>query len=371
MQTVDIIVIGAGIAGASTTAALARDASVALIEGETQPGYHSTGRSAAMYITNYGPADIRRLTLAGGDFFRDPPDGFGEAGLIHKRGVLVFAPPGEETRLDKLSANASGAVHRLTAAEARELVPILRPNRVSAANYEPDAQDIDVAALHQGFIRQARRQGATVHLNARITRVGRDTAWTVETPDGPISAPIIVNAAGAWADEIAKACGVPTIGFVPKRRTAVIIDGPSDHRIAEWPMINDASDGWYARPEAGTKLLVSPVDATPSPPCDAAPDELDIATAIDRIQTDLDIAVRRVDHSWAGLRTFSPDGSLVIGYDPDVEGFFWLAGQGGYGIQTAPAAGELAAALIYHRALPQSILKAGFDPSWVAPSRFR
>ncbi|WP_366656324.1 FAD-dependent oxidoreductase [Fodinicurvata sp. EGI_FJ10296] len=374
MATADFIVIGAGIAGASIAAALAGEARVALIEQEAHPGYHSTGRSAAMYITNYGPSDVRCLTHASGAFFREPPDDFAGTALVRKRGVLVIAGPGDESILDRMSREASVPVERLTAQQARDLVPIIKPERVAAANYEPDAQDIDVAALHQGFLRRARRAGALVHLNARVqaTIRRRDGLWTVPTADGQeVSAPVIVNAAGAWADEVAGAFGAAPIGLVPKRRTAVIIDGPTGYQIADWPMMNDARDTWYARPEAGTKLMVSPIDATPTPPCDAAPEEWDIAVAIDRIQTDLDLTVRRVEHSWAGLRTFSPDGSLVIGPDPEVDGFFWLAGQGGYGIQTSPAAADLARALLYGRDIPEPLRRAGVDPDAVAPARFR
>lgn len=370
-ESYDIIVVGAGIAGASAAARLAGDARVLLLEREEQPGYHSTGRSAAMYIVNYGPPDVRALSIAGREFFLGPPEGFADTPLVSPRGVLMLAHPGQEATLEKELA-ASVGMEAISPETARELVPLLRPEAVAAAGYESDAQDIDVAALHQGFLRLFRARGGQMQLRAPLeSAVRKGGVWEVTTPAGRFEAPVLINAAGAWADLTAEAAAVRPLGIQPKRRTALIIDGaPGEPGSARWPLMADCGETWYSRPEATRKLLVSPADATPTEPCDARPEELDVALAVDRFQQAVDLPVRRIEHSWAGLRSFSPDGSLVIGFDPEAEGFFWLAGQGGYGIQTSPGASALAAALVRKEALPSYLTAAGVDPEALSPGRF-
>lgn len=346
----DALIVGAGIAGATVAAHLIADRRrVALIEAEDQAGYHSTGRSAALWYLNYGPADVRALTGASRAFFEAPPSGFTDQPLMSRRPVLVIARVGEEAAFDTFLRDSVG-MRRLLAGEAERIVPALRPGHVAAAGIEDDSFDMDVAALHQGFLRRFRSAGGQLALRSRTGRIARvDQQWTVEVTGGrAFTAPILVNAAGAWGDEVAVQAGVAPLGLAPKRRTACIID-PAPWDVRNWPMINDLAETWYARPEARTRLLVSPADRTPTYPHDVQPDELDIATGIDRMQQALDIGVRRVEHAWAGLRTFTPDGSLAIGWDADTEGFFWFVGQGGYGIQTSPAAGRLAADLIAGR----------------------
>jgi|SRR5690554_2662274 len=368
----DIIVVGAGIAGASAAAHLAKTQSVLLLEREEQAGYHSTGRSAAMFIVNYGPADVRALSLASRDFFFNPPEGFSEHPLVSPRGVLMIAHPGQEAALEAELA-ASVGMAAISRATALELVPLLRPEAIAAAGYEADAQDIDVAALHQGYLRLFRSHGGKLLLRAPVQSVDREGGlWAVETPAGRYQAPVLVNAAGAWADTLAKMAGAKPLGIVPKRRTALIIEGaPGEPGSARWPLIADCGETWYCRPEATTKLLLSPADATPTEPCDARPEELDIALAVDRFQKAVELPVKRIEHSWAGLRSFTPDGSLAIGFDPCIEGFFWLAGQGGYGIQTAPAASALVAALVTGSSLPKGLLDAGVQVDALSPARFR
>ncbi|HLW26417.1 MAG TPA: FAD-binding oxidoreductase, partial [Kiloniellales bacterium] len=321
VQNFDIIIVGAGIAGASAAAVLAADHRILLLEREEQAGYHSTGRSAAMYIVNYGPQDVRALSLAGRDFFFGPPDGFTEHPLVSPRGVLMVAHPGQEAALEAELAASVGmtAISRET---AQELVPLLRPEAIAAAGYEADAQDIDVAALHQGYLRLFRSRGGELLLRAPVEAAERNAGvWSVHTPEGSFSAPLLINAAGAWADTVAQRAGVRPLGIVPKRRTALIIEGaPGEPGSARWPLVADCGETWYCRPEASTKLLLSPADATPTEPCDARPEELDIALAVDRFQQAIDLPVRRIEHSWAGLRSFTPDGSLAIGPDPEVEG---------------------------------------------------
>lgn len=341
----DVVVVGAGIGGATAAAHLAPTHRTALIEAEESAGYHTTGRSAAIWILNYGSADARILTGASRGFFEAPPAGFADAPLTHPRAVLMVAPEEQRDALEAMLAAGIG-LERLSAAAAQALVPALRPGWAVGASIERDGFDIDVAALHQGFLRQVKAAGGVLALRQRAGRVWRaDGLWHAETSAGEVfAAPALVNAAGAWGDVVARAAGVTPLGLQPKRRTALIVDpGPWDSTA--WPLIGDVLHSWYVRPEARRKLMVSPADETDSEPCDAQPDELDVAIAVDRMQQALDIEVRRVEHRWAGLRSFTPDRGLAIG--PGSEpGFFWMCGQGGYGIQTAPAAGRLLARLV-------------------------
>src|SRR5271165_3513906 len=345
----DVIVIGAGMAGSTAAAHLAPDKRVALVEAEEAPGYHTTGRSAAMWMVNYGPPDVRTLTALSRAFLEAPPPGFAEHPLLTRRTVLYLAPEEQRARFEEMLAEGVG-VEPLSIEAARAMVPALRPDYAVAAAIEPDASDLDVVAIQQGFLRQLRAAGGVLALRSRAAEITRRAgAWHVHTASGAVfRAPIIVNAAGAWGDEVAAIAGVRKLGLTPCRRTAAIID-PRPFDAENWPMINDCAHSWYARPEARTRLMVSPADETPFDPQDIQPDELDIATAIDRMQQALDIEVRRVERSWAGLRTFTPDRSLAIGWDATAEGFFWCVGQGGSGIQTSPAAGRFVADLVLGR----------------------
>jgi D-arginine dehydrogenase len=345
----DVVVIGAGIAGATSAAALAADRRVALIEAEEQAGYHSTGRSAAVWIQNYGPADVRVLTGLSRAFFAAPPAGFAEVALMQRRAVLFLAPPEQTAALAAMLAEGIG-LRPIDPAAAAALVPALRPDYAAAAAIEDDAFDMDVAAIHQGFLRQLRAAGGMLALRRRAGRIVREHGtWAVTTADGTVfRAPVVVNAAGAWGDEVAGLAGVAPLGLVACRRTAAIID-PTPFDVAGWPLVNDVAHTWYARPEARTRLMVSPADETPVAPQDIQPDEIDVAIGIDRMQGALAIEVRRVERAWAGLRTFTPDRSLAFGWDRAAAGFFWCVGQGGYGIQTSPAAGRLVADLVAGR----------------------
>jgi D-arginine dehydrogenase len=363
----DAAVIGAGIAGSAAAAALAADRRVALIEAEEAAGYHTTGRSAAVWILNYGPPDVRTLSGLSRPFFEHPPAGFAEVPLMSQRPVVFMAPEAQRPQLETMLAEGVG-LREISVADLRQRVPALRPDYAVAAAIEEDAFDMDVAALHQGYLKQLRARGGVLALRHRAGRIEqRNARWEVATSTGAVfRAPVVVNAAGAWGDAVAAIAGVAPIGLTPCRRTAAIID-PSPYDVTAWPLLNDAAHTWYARPEARTRLMVSPADETPMQPHDVQPDELDIAIAIDRMQQALDIPVRRVERSWAGLRSFTPDRSLAFGWDRDAPGFFWCIGQGGYGIQTSPAAGKLVADLI-----------AGRDPGEAAkivaaidPMRFR
>lgn len=361
----DAIVIGAGMAGATAAAHLAsshkvapeaRGMKVALLEAEDSAGYHTTGRSAAIWIQNYGPPDVRMLSAASRAFFENPPAGFAPAPIFAPRPVVTLAPPDQAAALQAM-LDAGEGLEPIGLDEVAAMVPPLKRDYAVAAAIERDAFDMDVAGLHQGFLQMLRRAGGVIALRHKAGRIERrDGAWHAETASGAtFVAPVIVDAAGAWGDEVARIAGVAPLGLQPKRRTALIVD-PGPHDCAGWPLLGDAGHSWYVRPEARRKLMVSPADETDMHPHDVQPDELDVAIAVDRMQAALDIPVHRVEHRWAGLRSFTPDRSLAIGQDAAAPGFFWCIGQGGYGIQTAPSAGALLAALV-----------RGADPGALAP----
>lgn len=359
-------------AGASVAWQLAPDASVAVVEMEDQPGYHTTGRSAAIYTETYGPPTMRLLTSLSREFLENPPGGFCDRPLLSRRGILTFTTEAREEKLDKLLAafHSVSGIRKVDRAEIKALVPLLRDEAAFAGMLEENARDIDVHALHRGFLRGLRRHGGTLHTGARVERIDRTGAlWTLHTADRVLTAPIVVNAAGAWADLIAAKAGAAKVGIVPKRRTVVIVPAPPDRKISAWPAIGDLDDTFYLKPETG-RFLLSPADETPSAPCDAQPEELDVATCIDRVEKAFDMDVRRIENSWAGLRSFVADGAPVCGFDPQLEGFFWLAGQGGYGIQSAPALSRLAASLISGCGISPDIGDGGLTLEEVSPMRF-
>ncbi len=366
-HSVDVVVIGAGMAGATAAAHLATSGRrVALVEAEDAPGYHTTGRSTALWILNYGPADVRAMTALSRAFFEAPPSGFSETPLMSRRPVVTLATAAQEAGFRKMLEQGRG-LRELSPAELKERIPALRPGYAVAAAIEDDTFEMDVAALLQGFLRQLRGSGGVLALRSRAGRIERRAGeWHVEVSGGDVfTAPVVVNAAGAWGDEVAALAGVAPLGLQPKRRTALIID-PAPWQVAQWPAMSDAVTSWYAKPEARSKLLVSPAEETDMAPHDAAPEDIDVAIAVDRMQQALDIEVRRVEHSWAGLRSFTPDRSLAIGWDASVEGFFWSVGQGGYGIQTSPAQGQLVAALVNGRDPGEALSFAKL----VRPARF-
>ncbi len=370
----DVIVIGAGIAGASVAAFLAAENHVILLEMEGQPGYHTTGRSAALFAPTYGPSAIRALTRASERFFETPPIGFCAHDLLSPRGFLMIAQADRlavlETEISDVVADSPNCgIIRLDADQVLARQPLLRPGFAAAGSFDQSARDIDVNALHQGFLGQFRALGGVLHSRAAVGElVSVGGTWQMETPQGRFSAPLVVNAAGAWADEVGAMAGATPIGLTPKRRTALIVAPPPDINIARLPITADVDEQFYLKPDAG-RLLISPADETPSAPCDAQPEELDVAVCIDRIETAFDIKVRRIENKWAGLRSFVQDKCPVVGFSQTAEGFFWLAGQGGYGIQTSPALGQLAAALVKGRPVPQQILDHGLDLANLSPDR--
>lgn len=370
----DVLIVGAGMAGAAAAWHLAHDgAAVTVVEREDQPGYHSTGRSAALFSETYGPASIRRLSTASRDFLTGPPDGFAEHALLSPRGLLTLATAGEFGGMRELAdaGRANGArVEELDEVAIRATVPILREGVFAGGVYESAAMDIDVAALHQGFLRGLRQAGGQVTRDCEVTHVEfTDRLWRVTSRRGAVfEAPVLVNAAGAWADQIAALAGVRAVGLEPRRRTALMVDLPPATDGSAWPLTGDLAETFYFKPDAG-RLLLSPSDATPVPPQDVQPEIEDVATVIERFTEVTTVDVERPGETWAGLRSFVADGDPVAGFAPEVAGFFWLAGQGGYGIQTAPAMGRLAAALVQGEELPDDIARLGLAAADIAPAR--
>jgi D-arginine dehydrogenase len=369
----DFLVIGAGISGAAAAYELAAYGSVAVLEAESRPGYHSTGRSAALYTRHFGGPTVRKLNAAGLPFFTDPPPGFAEHSLLTPRGGLTVANAEQRAEIDaQLELGArDGSIVEFTPAQALQRAPFLKPDSIAFAAFEEGFLDMDVAAIHQGFLRGLKARGGQVICDApimRLERIGR--AWHAASDNTLIRAPIAVNAAGAWADKLAALAGAAPVGLVPKRRTAIQIDLPSGTDTRSWPAVDEAGYGCYVKPETG-RIMASPADATPSEPCDAQPDDYDVAVIADWLERRTTIPVRRINHKWAGLRSFVADESPVAGFDEQVPGFFWLCGQGGYGIMMAPALGRAAAQLIVHGSLPADLTDAGVTSAELSPERCR
>lgn len=368
----DVIVIGGGIAGVSIAYELSKLVRVTLLEMESTLAYHTTGRSAATFLETYGGAQIRALTTTSRAFFEQPPDCFDSA-LMAPRGLLQFATAGRGHVIEDMHAAVLPLVpdaELLDGAQCREVFPPLRPEVAERGLYEPRAMTLDVAAIHLGYVRGARSNGTAIIRTAKVVKLlQHDQHWTVTTADGRShQAPLVVDAAGAWADVVAQAAGVRPVGLTPLRRTIFMVDSPLGERGRGLPNCSEVDHAFYLNPE-GAQFLCSPADETPSAPCDAKPDELEIARAIEAINAATIIGVRSVATSWAGLRTFAPDRQFVVGADPDAAGFFWLAGQGGYGIQTAPAAAMLGAALALGQPIPPELVRRGLNVTRLAPGR--
>jgi D-arginine dehydrogenase len=363
MNEFDVIIVGGGIAGASLGAEIAAKRRTLIVEAEDECGYHATGRSAAFYLESYGGPEVAKLTLASRAFLADPPAEFSQRGFLRVRGDVHIT-------LDALPELPAAVETRVVERpELERLIPGIRP-QWRRALFEPGCADIDVAALHAAFLRQFRCCGGIVETGARVIRSERKgDRWSVMFEDeGARSASILVNAAGAWADAVARAAGAAPLGIAPKRRTMVQLRvGRSGLR--KLPLVDAADGSFYFKGEADSSVWLSPHDEIPTDPCDAAPEEIDVAVAIDRFEQAVDWPVERVERRWAGLRSFAPDRLPVYGFDAEVPDLFWCAGQGGFGIQTSPAAAKMAAALLVGEPLPESI--AHIDPAVFSPMRFR
>jgi D-arginine dehydrogenase len=364
----DIIVVGAGIAGAGIAAHLAETRRVAILEMEDRPGFHTTGRSAATYEPNYGPPPMLAFTRASSDFFTNPPPDFTEGPLLAPRASLFFEAEGQEAFTEKYLQQGSG-LQEISEPEALKYFPVLRKGYAKRIFLDARTGDLDVDLLHRGYLKLFKSRGGELFNNAAaetIERVGK--RWRITTPQGIFEGRTIVNAAGAWGDVVAMKSRVTPVGLQPRRRSIGLIPVDEIAGAADFPMVTDMGETWYAKPQSG-KMLVSSADATPVDPHDAYADDVAIAEGIERLMNATTIEVSRLDHSWGGLRTFAPDGAPVIGYDPSTEGFFWLVGQGGYGIQSAPALSRTAGELALGKSIPADVAAAGLQPADISPAR--
>jgi D-arginine dehydrogenase len=369
-RSFDFLIVGGGMAGVSAGYELSRDGSVCVLEREDQLAFHSTGRSAAVFMETYGNAAVRALTTASRGFYAAPPNGFSEVPLSSRRGALFLADEAHVAELRRHLEEVRQIVPSVRWVERGELsshVPCLAPDRWVAGLFEPGAADLDVHAILQGYARGLRARGGAILTASEVTGVSRAGGrWTVTSSAGELSARVLVDAAGAWADALARLAGAPPIGLRPLRRTAILVDAPPD--VPSWPLTASAQEDFYFKPDA-RRLLVSPCDETPSEPCNAAPDDYDVAVAVDRLERATTLRVEHVSHRWAGLRSFVADRSPVVGPDPEREGLVWLAAQGGYGIQTAPALARACRALCVGEGMPPDLAALGLTAADLSPRR--
>lgn len=367
----DFIIIGAGIAGASAAYELAGEGKVILLERESWLAYHSTGRSAAVFMETYGNKTVRGLTRGSSDFYLNPPEGFSEVPLFHSRGALFLATEEQNDLIHQQfeeMKNDIDSLEFIKSEEIKKLVPIMNNDLFKAGIYESSAKDLDAHEIHQGYIRGLNEKGGKLVMNCEVHSINqKNGVWYVSTTAGEFNAPIIINAAGAWADEIASLAGVRKIGLEAKKRTVMYID-MDEYNISKWPYVGDISETFYFKPDAG-KLFFSPCDEIPITPCDAKPNDLDVAIAINTVEIATDLEVKSVDHSMAGLRSFVADRAPVVGQDAENPNFFWLVGQGGYGFQTAPALARCCHALVTGGQFPMDLEKLGVDPQSLSPNR--
>ena len=368
----DVIVIGAGIAGASVAYFLSPHARVRVLEREEHAGFHSTGRSAALFSESYGPEQVRRLSCASRTFFEQPPAGFVANPILSPRGVLVVGTPEQTAEVEAFHRAVlpmSDDARLIGSREIRALVPVMQPQAASLGVVESGAADIDVHGLHQGFLRGLKARGSEVRSSVAIRSIEHANGrWQVDAGAQMFRAPLLVNAAGAWVDEVATLAGIAPIGIEPRRRSAFLFAPPEGFNVLHWPFVCSVDETYYFKPDAGM-MLGSPGNADPVPPQDVQPEELDIALAIHRIEEATTMRIHRPTRTWAGLRSFVADGDLVGGFAPDATGFFWVAALGGYGIQTCAAMGEACATLALARPMPTHLADFGINASLLAPRR--
>jgi len=372
-QEADILVVGGGIAGIALAGELAPHARVRVLERESQPAYHSSGRTAALYIEPYSNLEVFALTRGSLEFLLQPPEGFAPVPLAHPRGSLTLAPGGQEARLDQFLSQwqpLCPEIREISLAEASARLPALRPGYARRAAFDAAVWALDTDAMLQGWLRILRRAGGELVTDAEVSAIARKSGqWTVETAAGRFTAPVLVNAAGAWAGKLGLLAGAAALPLEPRRRSAALVAAPADYTVEDWPVVADAAHTFYFKPEGGA-LMLSPADATPTVPCDARPEEIDLALAVERAEQAVALGVRRFMATWAGLRTFVPDEAPVYGWDPALPGFYWAAGQGGSGFQTAPAAARWAAAEILGAPLPHDLAELGLTREAVGACRF-
>ncbi|PWK76925.1 FAD-binding oxidoreductase [Aminobacter sp. AP02] len=366
----DVIVIGGGVAGASAAAEIAAHAKVLVLEAEDQPGYHSTGRSAAFFTTTYGNSASQALGRISEPFFRNPPEEFSESPLLHPRDQIVVANGDGLGRLEAMQQGIASDVTPISVSDAIGRVPVLNADEVAGAFLDRTGGELDAGAILGGYIKLLKQRGGVLVGNARVSALSyRDGLWTVTTERGDsYSSPTVINAAGAWADQVAKLAGLDPLGIKPLRRTAVLVPPSEGTEVADWPMVVHLSGELYFKPDAGM-ILVSPMDETEDVPGDVQADEYDVAVAVDRLINNTSVTVQNVPHKWAGFRCFASDRNPVVGYDPRSNGFFWLAGQGGFGVGTAPALAHLTCALVTGEKIPPVYDRVLHLTSALAPGR--
>ncbi|MBD2842081.1 NAD(P)/FAD-dependent oxidoreductase [Erythrobacter rubeus] len=374
MRDIETLIIGGGIAGLSLAARVAHRTDTLVLEAESAPGYHASGRSVAIAHFGLGERIVRTLTaLSLSELAAVPEDDRARSAIVHPALHIGRSDQAEELEaLEEVHRTFGCDYARISGEEARALFPALRigPEHCHEAIVDHGALKLDADAMLQGHVRDLRAAGGDIVVNARVTAIARDEGrWVVETNAGPARAATIVNAAGAWADEIASMAGTRGIGIEPRRRTVISFDTPDEMNVSQWPFTKTVGAGFYILPEGSGRLLASPMDEVKSTPCDAAPEEIDIATIAERVQEATTLPVERIAHSWAGLRSFAPDELPVIGFAQDVPGFFWFAGQGGYGFQTSPALAEIGAALLFDGVWDERLTAAEIQPGLFRPER--
>ncbi len=368
----DVVVVGAGLIGASMAFHASKRRRTVLLEQESSPGYHSSGRSAAVMLPPYGGPIARALTAASKQFLLNPPSDFSEYPLTKSRGALFIAGLGQAHLLNQwtvASGNGAPNISDVSPEKAVQMVPILRPEGIAGAVLLHDVVDIDAAALLQGYLKAFRANEGAIHLDSKVVSIAQAAGeWIVNTRSGEFRGKVLVNAAGAWADSVAGLAGIPAKGLVPTRRTMVVFKGPDSIDVSSWPLVADAGEKFYFKPDAG-RLALSPADCEVVPAGDIFPDDLDVAVGIDRFEAATTMTVRRVEHQWAGLRTFTPDGEPIVGFDPGAPNFVWAAGFGGFGVQACYGAGLCCEALLSARRLPAELSNLGLDLERLSPRR--
>jgi len=369
MEQFDFIVIGAGIAGASVAAHLAAKAQVALLEMEERPGYHTTGRSAAAYEPNFSPRPFVPLIRSGLDFFKNPPTDFADRPIFTPRQSLFLQAEGQEEEARHLEASAH--LRAISENEIIALVPAIRRGYAMRGFLDEGTGDLDVHLLHSGYLKWFRQRGGKLLCNSGAREIAKmNGTWQVTTAAGTFTAPVVIDAAGAWGDKVAELAGAAPVGLTPMRRSIGVVPVEGFAGLMDWPFMIDCAETWYAKPQSG-KLIVSSVEETPVAPHDAWADDEAVAMGIERLMNATTIEVTRLEHTWGGLRTFAPDKFPVCGFDPAAEGFFWLVGQGGNGIQSSWGLSRVAAALALREAVPEDVLAQGLQMIDILPERLR
>ncbi len=369
----DFIIIGSGMAGMSAAYRLSKHGKVIVLEKESLLGYHTTGRSAAFFTENYGNKVIRSITKASRYFLENPPSCFKNNQLMTQYGGSLFiANKNQSKYVDKeldYAKSLSANVFEIDKNEVQNMVPVVKENYIDRALYEPDSKVMDVDLIHQGFARGLKNNDGIILFNSEVINISKNNnIWSVKTDNNEFIAPIIINAAGAWCDEVAILANTKPLNLSPKRRTVIIFEDTSNLNTSKWPVVIDIEDNFYFKAEAG-KILASPADETDSPPCDSQPEEIDVAITIDRIENATNFKIEKIDHKWAGLRSFFPDRTPVVGEDPHIPGFYWLAGQGGYGIQTSPGISKIIECLITGKKWPEYLTNNLITPETLSPKR--